>query len=32
MDDFQAGALAILLTGLGIGVDNFVMEFTDGLL
>jgi hypothetical protein len=32
LDDFQAGTLAILFTGLGIGVDNFVVEFTDGLL
>ena len=32
LDDFQAGTLAVLFTGLSIGVDNFVVEFTDCLL
>jgi putative Mn2+ efflux pump MntP len=32
LDDFQAGTLSILFTSLSIGIDNFVVEFTDGLL
>ena len=32
LDDFQAGTLAILLTGLCIGKDDIIMELADSLL